>query len=166
MAHFVNYGDKINKIIEMLLANQDLCKLLYYNDYNPLDQANISDTRVLLLDKIYPMPKYPDAEIEKTSRLCVYMSNIRPFGNNDGFVEPKLCFEVICHQDVWLVDSNLRPFLIMNNIDEMFNNAFIPTLSTRESRLYLADIKLYADYYSGYILMYNLTESSYLGCAT
>ena len=164
MAFFQDLGAKKNKIIQLLLASQNLCKLLYYNTTNPLNESTISDTSVLLFDKLFPMMKYPDAETEKSSRLCVYFRDIIPFKTNEGFREPKLCFDIICHQNVWLVNSNERPFLIMEEIDKIFNDQYIPEISTREVGYSFADIRNYADYFDGYYLMYNLTESSYLGC--
>ena len=43
----VNLNDYLNTIINKILADQELCKLLYYDDDAPLSGNTITDTSVL-----------------------------------------------------------------------------------------------------------------------
>lgn len=164
MAYFNDLGQKMNKVIELLLNSQNLCKLLYYNDKTPLSNPDISDTSTLMLSNIFPVPKYTGAQEDKSSRVSVYFRDFKIYEDNIGFVEPKLCFDVMSHLDCWMIDSNIRPFLVMNEIDKIFNNTYIKQISTRYIIRTFVDLVSYSDYWSGYYLVYSFTDSNYLGC--
>jgi len=162
--NFGDLGQKLNKVIEYILGSQNLCKLLYYDTNNPLDESDITDTSILIMNKIYPMPKYSMAETEKTSRLSIYFRDFKKFENNIGFREPLLCFDIMSHQDCWMIDSDIRPLRIFHEIDKLFNNIYLKEISTRQITFKYGDILNISDYISGYYLHYHFVESSYLGC--
>lgn len=164
MAYFKDIGMKMNKVIQMLLSSQDLAKLLYYNEYDPLSQPDISNTGSLINTKIFPYLKYPDAETTAGSRLLLYFRDIQSYKKNIGFRELKLFIEVLCHEEVWLVDSNIRPFLIMEEIDKLFNHGEVEELSIRHIEYMTADIKKYSEYFDGFFMVYGLSDTSYIGC--
>jgi hypothetical protein len=49
-------GINLQKIIKRLLANQNLCKLLYYTDKDPLNGEDIPDTTILFGNQISVNP--------------------------------------------------------------------------------------------------------------
>jgi len=164
MAYFNELNTNINIVLEYILGDQDLCKLIYYNEPNPLSQPTISDTSILLFDKIYPLPKKVLAEEEKATILNTYFYSSKPYSNNSGFRPVVLCFDIMCHLDVWKIESALRPYSISNKIDTLFNNEYNSDLSMNYIYFMSWSPMQYSDYYYGYNLKYSLSNSSNIGC--
>ncbi len=164
-AYFSTLEIKIRKIVEKVIESQDLCKLIYYNQPNPLDQPDITDTSILIMDKIFPLPKYSFSETDKGSRINIYFKNSQPYENNSGFRQIILCIDVICHDDVWIIDnSGIRPYALSNKIDEIFNNQFVADLSMKNIFFRNWGFVEYADFFHGYTLIYELSDNSNVGC--
>ena len=67
MGRFKKLNDDVRKLGEMILQDQDLCKLIYYPDDNPLEQPNINGRRTILGDRLLLFtPKLPLAKEEGT----------------------------------------------------------------------------------------------------
>ena len=64
----------IKDITQRLLANQTLCKLLYYQNIDPLAQNDISNTKVLLHEQIKVIPKLGIEENSKPKIFIVFGS--------------------------------------------------------------------------------------------
>lgn len=109
-------------ILAKLMGSQKLCKLLYYNSNHPLSEPDIEDTSQLLFKNIYPIPHLPGTSTEMESFLTVRFDDIRLGTKNSGFKNIVLCMNVLCHKDKWWMDGALRPYAILNKIDEIFNN--------------------------------------------
>jgi len=164
MAYFQELNTATNVILDRIFSSQDLCKLLYYNSPNPLSQANISDTSSLLMNNVYPLPKMPDAEKDKKGILNMYFYSAKPFSRNSGFKHTYLCFDIMCHLDIWMINTGVRPYSISNEIDVLFNDQYIKDLSLRNVYWNEWSVKNYSDYYSGYHLVYALSQDNNLGC--
>jgi len=144
------------KIIWKLLSSQDLCKLIYYSSDNPLGEVDISDTRSLLFNEIYPIPKIPDSESKASSLLTLVFDDMRL--TNVAIKNSIISINVMCHIDLWRLSgqSALRPFLIMNQIDEMLNNERVVGLGKMvfdKSRFIFID-----KFYSGYRMDYKIVD--------
>jgi hypothetical protein len=163
LAFFQELNSSIFLIRDMLLANQNLCKLLYYNERDPLSQPTISNTKVLDMENLFPMPKMPDIETKKQSILDYYFNISEPWTENPFFRKTYLTFDIIIHLDLWLIKDALRPYSILNEIDEMFNNKYINDLSGKN--IYANDAKVlkYSDMFYGYHMIYDLTNTSGIG---
>jgi hypothetical protein len=121
LARFQELNNNLMAVLIKLIESQDLCKLLYYTQTNPLDQPDISDTSTLLFDKIFPIPKIPDNQQTEGNLLTVIFDDIR-LDNNIGFKDSIVSFNIICHINQWRIDGSIRPYAIMNKIDEILNN--------------------------------------------
>jgi hypothetical protein len=165
MANFEELNTNILLSIQMILANQNLCKYLYYADSNPISQTTISDTSILLMNNLYPLPKIPNAETGKISIVNVYFPSLKTGKKNPGFRKDVLCFDVMCHLDTWMIDEGIRPYSICREIDKMFNDKQISALSINRVYFDSANIRQYSDYFYGYYMVYELTNPSNVGCA-
>jgi len=163
MAFFDELNTNINIILENIFDDQDLCKLIYYNEPNPLSQPNISDTTTLLFDRVFPYPKKPRSESYKGTDLNIYFSSSKPQGNS-AFRNTILCFDIMCHIDVWSIASALRPYSISSKIDTIFNRLYNTDLSINYIFFQSWIPVQYSDYYYGYHLKYLLSDNSNLGC--
>lgn len=163
MAHFDNLNSSIMTAIQLLLSDQTLCKLLYYAEPNPLSQPDIPDTNILLMRNIFPLPKEPDSDKDQNSILCVYFYESQPY-NNSGFRKVWICFDIICHLNVWMIDDAIRTYSISNRIDALFNNRIVPELSINAIYFESWVNRKYSHYFYGYHLAYRLSNDSNVGC--
>ena len=123
---FAIMGDNLFKIANRLITNQDLCRLLKYQDPDPLvkDEKHPDVNGIDLLHKqIVLIPKYPEDGIEYSYVLAVF-DNFTINPNNTDFKLTRIRFDVVCPYTEWIINENtLRPYLIMAEIDDMFNQA-------------------------------------------
>lgn len=124
MAKFEQVNTYINDTMLLLINNQNLCKLLEYSVDDPFQELDIAETDTLLYNKIYPFPKVPKTETEKSSTLCVFFDDFRLGSDNRGTKEGTIIFNVIVHNDLWRMTGTgmLRPYAILSEIDNIFNN--------------------------------------------
>ena len=119
--NFEAVGTDAFKIAEILLSDQEICKLLYYMDADPLSHSDFEDTLFLLNKNIRVVPKIPDYE-EKGSFIIISFDNFY-LSNNIEFKVNNIQFDIVCPIDKWnMNDKMLRPFKIMSKIDALFNN--------------------------------------------
>jgi hypothetical protein len=163
MAYFNELSNVINKMIEIILSDQELCKLIYYSEYNPLNQPTITDSSILLFDKIFPFPKQPGLQQEKGSLINTYFLSSKPWSGNSGFKKELVCVDILCHLDNWKIENGIRPYEISKRLDFLFNNKNIKEISN--NRVYFdswTNIR-YSDYFYGFRLVYMITNDSNVG---
>lgn len=162
MAYFEKLNNGIFEIIDMLLSNDNLCKYLVNNNFSPLSNENtpIENPRSLIMKNIFPLPKLPDAEENEKCIINVYFYNSKPYKKNSGFRSVDLCFDIICHLNLWQIDSGIRPYAITNEIDKMFNDKIIEQLSMTNIFSDSWRNMKYSDYFYGYNLTYRLSQDS------
>jgi hypothetical protein len=174
LANYHELDEVVNNIIfEKLLRNQNVCKLLYYypetNDdwnFNPFTKPDISDTTdKLFMKKIFPLPKMPEADIEKDGRLTVTLAGGYEPEKNTGFRYVNLLFDIIFHLDVWTIEGGQRPYRMMAEINDMINNQL--TDMPIENRPYLVGFQPrdYSHYFYGFQLKYDLIVANDLTCS-
>jgi hypothetical protein len=104
-----------------MITSQNLCKYLQYTSKDPLSEPDIADTSTLLFNRIFPVPKLPSTE-DAGSFLTVIFEDIRLGNQNPNFKNSLISFRIICHIDEWRMNGALRPYALMNEIDELFND--------------------------------------------
>lgn len=118
-------GENLFKIANKLITNQKLCRLLKYQSPDPLDQEKYADVDGvdLLHKQIIIIPKFPEEGIEHSFILAVFDNfSINP--NNPDFKLTRIRFDIVCPYSEWIINENsLRPYLIMEEIDKLFNQA-------------------------------------------
>lgn len=118
-------GDDLYKIMQKLLSNQNLLKLLAFSSADALSKEDLTDEQVsgLIGTNIKVIPKLPIPE-EVGSYIIISFDNFIPNDNNPVFRDNLITFDVLCYLDDWLMDDYLlRPYKIMHEIDEMFNGS-------------------------------------------
>lgn len=116
-------GDNLFIIANKLKSNPILCRLLYYSDKDPLSPNHPDvDGQSLLGKNIRLVPLILDSNMELESYVIAIMDDFRLNERNPDFKINSIRFDVVCPYSKWEVDeASLRPFLIMQEIDEMFN---------------------------------------------
>lgn len=114
-------GANLQKIISRLLANDDLVKLLYYDDTNPLSHQSLTseEKQQQVFEKLIKFtPRVIEGETNQ-SQVVIYMTNAKKLQGNGEFVEFIITIDVITPLDTWVInDSNLRPFAILGEIQK------------------------------------------------
>ena len=120
-------GIMLQRIMRRLLANQNLLKLLYYTEKDPFIQPDLNKDQVqkeVFGKLIKVVPKVGPKETAQ-SLVAIQVNNGRPTDNND-FRNISISFQVFTPFTQWIVkDDNLRPFLIMGEIENSIKNKVI-----------------------------------------
>lgn len=97
MARFKELQFQLDKTIDLLLSNQNLCKLLtvYQEGLNPLEQPDIPDTSELLFKNIFPLPKSLETQENQIVLLNFWFDNFRRGRENPHFKNYELTFDVL-----------------------------------------------------------------------
>ena len=124
-------GENLQKIMSRLMdttRNQNLLKLLYYTDKDPLSKEDL--TEAMVKQKIYEKlikitPKYTDDDSAQ-SAIIIKVNGGRQLADNDEFKDIELSLEVFVPLTQWIIkNSNLRPFAILGEMQKTLDNLTI-----------------------------------------
>ena len=117
-------GLNVQKIISRLMANEELVKLLYYTEADPLNQKTLtpeSKNQEIFNKLIRIVPKVGTKDNAK-SLVAVYISNGTGLAENSEFRKITISMDIYTPLTQWIIkDSNLRPFAIMGEIQRSLN---------------------------------------------
>lgn len=118
-------------LLEEILKNQNICKLLYYQDSNPYNKPDI-DSKSLMFNHIFPFPFDVEAQHKENVQLRVYFSEIR-FGKHQKLEFSVLNFDIICSKskEVWLFNDGepkIRPYELLSELMSHLSERSIETL--------------------------------------
>lgn len=155
---FAVMGMNAFKIANKLMQNQRLCRLLKYQVRDPFSEKYDDVDGVTLLNKqIMIMPKIFDDSTEKTSYVVAMFSNFTTNMFNPDFKLSTVRFDVACPYDEWVLnEQSLRPYLIMQEIDEMFNGAQMAGIGTLQ--FVRAESLVLTPQMGGYSMLYQINE--------
>lgn len=153
MSKFKLLNENLNKTLCRLVENKNLCKLIHYNEDNPLTKPDIQNpARLLLFEKIYPYPIAIDTEKDAATYLCLALDDFGISSGSYGIANNKIIFNILCHNKLWKVSGGLRPFLIMEELDIMFND--VGGIGVGKMQFDRANFIYVAKDYSGYRVSY------------
>lgn len=118
-------------IVERLMKNQRLMKLLYYTQPDCLKAPDLSMEEIynMLGKHIKIVPKLPIQQ-ECPIFIIITFNDFFPT-NNPQFRDCTLSFDILCHPDHWnLGDFELRPYKIAGLIDALLNNEKLTGIGT------------------------------------
>lgn len=156
---FAVMGDNTFNIANKLISNQNLCRLLKYQVRDPLDKDKYPDVDgIELLNKqIMIVPKIFDDSTEKTSYIVAIFSNFVTNTLNPDFKLSSVRFDIACPYDEWVLDGkSLRPYLMMQEIDNMFNGAQMAGIGTLQ--FVRAESIVLTPQIGGYSMLYQINE--------
>lgn len=121
---FLSTDKDFSLIVNKILNNQRLCKMLYYTQKDCLSANDLTDSEKLSLinRQIKIVPKI-DIESECPIFIIISFDNYAPNDNNPEFRDCTINFDILCHPDHWnLGNFQLRPHKIAGEIDAMIDN--------------------------------------------
>lgn len=156
---FAVMGTNTFNIANKLMSNKRLCRLLKYQVRDPFDEEKYEDVDgITLLNKqIMIVPKIFDESTEKTSYVVALFSNFTTNVLNPDFKLSTVRFDVACPYDEWVLnDRSLRPYLMMQEIDDMFNQAQMAGIGTLQ--FVRAETIVLTPQIGGYSMLYQINE--------
>lgn len=156
---FAVMGNNTFKIAEKILNNQRLCRLLKYQVRDPFNQEKYPnvDGISLMNRQILIVPKIFDENTEKMSYITAIFDDFVVNQINTDFKISTVRFDIACPYDEWLLDEeSLRPYLIMQEVDTMFNQAKLSGIG--KLQFYRADALTLSPQIGGYSMRYKINE--------
>lgn len=152
-------GENAFNMANKLMQNQNICRLLKYQVRDPFDNNKYQNVDGLLLlnKQIMITPKIWDDSTEKTSYIVVLFNSFTTNIINPDYKINTIGIDVACPYDEWVLNGrSLRPYLIMEEIDNMFNGAQMAGIGTLE--FVRADRNVFTSQIGGYTMQYRINE--------
>jgi hypothetical protein len=127
----VEIGENLVKIANLLIDNSRLCRLLKYTDKEPFSEEHdeVPQKEVLHKNiKIVPLIKEEETNTESVIAIVFKEGEIQ---DNKEFKRVSFDIMVYVPLSEWILnDINLRPFLIISEIEKSLKNKRIQSLGT------------------------------------
>ena len=141
-------------IVDRIMKNERLKKMLYYTSRDCLNKPNISEdeTYEMFGKQIKIVPKlYVDGSV--LNYIIISFDNFTTNNKNPEFRDNIIEFDIICHFDQWhMKDFELRPYKIAAELDSMFNDKRLTGIGKLE--FLGANQMILTDEYAGLCVMY------------
>ena len=124
----VELGENAQKIMQRLLANQNLLKLLYYTDKDPLSQPDLTDEQIQneVFEKLVKIIPRVGPKETAHSIVTIRFTRGRQNLNNKEFENIRVSVESFVPLTQWIIKGvNLRPFAIMGEIQKSLHDKTI-----------------------------------------
>lgn len=124
-------GENLQYIIKRLFANQDLLKLLYYTDKDPLNHEDLTQEQIQneVFEKLVKIVPRVGPKETAHSVVAVRVARGQGLAQNNEFRNVTIGVEIFVPLTQWIIkDSNLRPFAIMGEIQKSLNGKKIEGL--------------------------------------
>ena len=156
---FAVMGNNAFNMANKLMQNQNVCRLLKYQVRDPFNEDKYENVDgILLLNKqIMITPKIWDESTEKTSYIVALFDTFVANAVNPDFKLDFISFDIACPYDEWVLSGNsLRPYLLMEELDKMFNGAQMEGIGTLQ--FVRADRNVFTSQIGGYTMKYKINE--------
>lgn len=128
-------GENLQKIVKRLMANDNLVKLLYYTDKDPLSQPSLTQEQKQkdVFEKLIKVVPRIGPKETAHSMVAIRVTNGSKLGSNTEFRNVKISIEVFVPLTQWIIkDTNLRPFAILGEIEESLEGKTVNGLGKLE----------------------------------
>lgn len=124
-------GVNAQYIVKRLLANQNLLKLLYYTDKDPLNHEDLTQEQIQneIFEKLVKIVPRVGPKETAHSIIAIRIARARGLASNNEFKNVNISVEVFVPMTQWIIkDTNLRPFAIMGEVQKSLNGKKIEGL--------------------------------------
>lgn len=121
-------GENLQKIIKRLYQNQNLLKLLYYTDKDPLSQPDLTQEQIQkeIHEKLIKVVPRVGPKETANSIVVVKVAKGSTLNENSEFKRVLIGVESFVPLTQWMIkNENLRPFLIMGEIQKSLDGKTI-----------------------------------------
>lgn len=124
-------GVNAQYIVKRLMANQNLLKLLYYTDKDPLSHEDLTQEQIQdeIFEKLIKIVPRVGPKETAHSIIAVRIARGRGLVTNSEFKNVSISIEIFVPMTQWIIkDTNLRPFAIMGEIQKSLDGKKIEGL--------------------------------------
>lgn len=124
----IELGENAQKIIKRLMSNQNLIKLLYYTDKDPLSQPDLTENQIKeeVYEKLIKIIPRVGPKETAHSIISIRFTRGRRNISNKEFENISVAIESFVPLTQWIIKgTNLRPFAIMGEIQKSLNEKTI-----------------------------------------
>lgn len=152
---FLSVEKDFSLIIDKILKNPRLKKLLYYTTKDALHREDLTEEQSISLigKQIKNIPKvYVDSSV--LTYIIISFDNFTLNATNPEFRDNIISFDIICHFDQWqLEDFQLRPYRIAAELDQMLDKKHLTGIG--ELKFLGANQLILTDEFAGISLIYS-----------
>lgn len=154
----IDLGINAQKVIKRLLANQNLLKLLYYTDKDPLSQPDLTQEQIQneVFEKLVKIVPRVGPKETAHSIIALRIARGRTDMQNSEFKHVTMSMEIFVPLTQWIIkDTNLRPFAIMGEIQKSLNGKKIDGLGKMNGGDF--DLDFLTEEISAYLMTFSVT---------
>lgn len=155
----IDLGTNAEKIVRRLLANQNLLKLLYYTDKDPLSHADLTSEQIQneVFEKLIKIVPRVGPKETAHSIIALRIARGRTDMQNSEFKHITVSLEVFVPLTQWIIkDTNLRPFAIMGEIQKSLEGKKIDGLGKMSGGDF--DLDFLTEEISAYLMTFSITS--------
>jgi hypothetical protein len=154
---FALIGGQLDIIINRILKNDNLVKLLKYPTRDALTREVEQETRMSLIkdNHLTLVPFIPKEEEIKTY-LIITFDNFVPTKTTQRAMDYVMTFDIVCHRELWTMNGSCpRPYLIMDELMKEFNMTKVDTWGAM--RFQGATSLIMNENFMGFTMMFDLS---------
>lgn len=164
MAYYAEWEDIVTKVLELIRNNDELLHYACNSSGDPISEP-IPEWSKILMNHVFPVPKDPESVGTQKAFINVFMNTADPYYKNPFYRQDYLNIEVVCHLETWMMDNGrIRPYVMINLIDEMLNNKNLGEISIMKVYGLGAKCVKFGDMFYGYKLIYKLSNPGAVDC--
>lgn len=155
----VDLGKNAQYIVKRLFANQNLLKLLYYTDKDPLSHEDLTQEQIQeeIFEKLVKVVPRIGPKETAHSIVAITMQRGTGLAANEEFKNVLVKVEVFVPMTQWIIkDTNLRPFAIMGEIQKSLRNKKIEGLGKMQGGDF--DLDFLSEEMSAYLMTFVITS--------
>lgn len=152
-------GLSLQKIVSRLLENDDLVKLLYHEDKDPLSKAAFDKEfkQKEIFEKLIKIVPHVGTNEDSKSRLVIYITKAGKSPKNNEFKNVNIHISIFVPLTNWIIkDTNLRPFAILGQVQSSLDGKVINGLGRLSGGDF--ELKMLTEEMSCYEQTYSLIE--------
>ena len=152
-------GVNAQYIMKRLMANQDLLKLLYYTDKDPLSHEDLTQEQIQneIFEKLIKITPRVGPKETANSIVVIRISRGRGLVTNEEFKNVIVGIETFVPMTQWIIKgTNLRPFAIMGEIQKSLDGKKIEGLGKMSGGDF--DLNFLTEEISAYEQTFSLTS--------
>lgn len=152
---FLGMSKDTSLIMDKILGNQDVLKLLYYNVKDWQKKPNLTSEQIKSLFEQKNISNIPKIVVnsDKLNYIRITYDSFTPNASNPYYRDHVVEIKIICHFANWdLGDYELRPYRIAGEIDSMLDSQHLTGIGVLN--FMGADQDVYDDEFGGITLRY------------
>ena len=152
-------GINAQYIVKRLLANQNLLKLLYYTDKDPLSHEDLTEKQIEeeVFGKLIKIIPRVGPKETANSIVVIRIARGRGLATNGEFKSVSISIETFVPMTQWVIkDTNLRPFAIMGEIQKSLDGKKIEGLGKMNGGDF--DLNFMTEEISAYEQLFSITS--------